>query len=95
LIEAGKSVWNHDMHDGSTTDEKQEERKRELQEALHPVYLAYLVVDCRVIIVVKAVSVLSSSHTAQLVNYLPISGLRLGFLFNFAQLKLEFRRPVV
>ena len=47
-------------------------------------YLADLVVDGTVVIEVKAVSALSAAHTAQLVNYLRIAGLRLGFLFNFA-----------
>ena len=58
-------------------------------------YLADLVVDGTVVIEVKAVSALSAAHTAQLVNYLRISGLRLGFLFNFAPPKLEFRRLVM
>lgn len=58
-------------------------------------YLADLAVNGRVIIEVKAVAELSPAHTAQLINYLRISGLRLGFLFNFAPPKLEFKRVVV
>ena len=58
-------------------------------------YLADLVVETKVIIEVKAVAGLSATHTAQLVNYLRISNLRLGFLFNFAPARLEVKRVVV
>jgi len=41
-----------------------------------------LVEEC-VIVEIKAVGNLNSLHEAQLLTYLKISGLRLGFLINF------------
>ena len=58
-------------------------------------YAADLVVEDRVIIELKAVGRLSEAHTAQLINYLRISGCRLGLLVNFQGVSLEWKRLVV
>jgi len=58
-------------------------------------YFADLLVNGRVILEVKAVSALGAENTAQLLNYLHISGCRLGFLLNFAPERLEFKRLVL
>jgi len=42
-----------------------------------------LLVEKTIIIEVKAVEELQRVHTAQLLNYLKLSGLRLGFIANF------------
>ena len=55
-------------------------------------YFADLVVANKVIIEVKAVSALTAVHQAQLINYLHISGLRLGFLINFGGIKATWKR---
>ena len=57
-------------------------------------YFADLVVEGRVIIELKSVKTLLSVHTAQLINYLHISGCRLGLLVNFQCSSLEWRRLV-
>ena len=57
-------------------------------------YFADLVVEGRVIIELKSVKTLLSVHTAQLINYLHISGYRLGLLVNFQGSSLEWRRLV-
>ena len=59
------------------------------------VYFADLVVESNVIVEVKSVDKLDDIHRAQLLNYLRISGLRVGLLLNFARPKLEFERLVV
>jgi GxxExxY protein len=59
------------------------------------VYYADLVVDGSVIVEVKSVEKLDDIHRAQLLNYLRISGMRVGLLINFARPKLEFERLVV
>jgi GxxExxY protein len=46
-------------------------------------YRMDLLVDEKVIVEVKAVDALTSTHHAQLLTYLKLSGLRLGFLINF------------
>ncbi len=59
------------------------------------VYYADLVVEDKVVVEVKSVSDLGDVHRAQLLNYLRISGIRVGLLLNFARPKLKFERFVV
>ena len=58
-------------------------------------YFADLVVEDKVIIELKSVNNLSNEHMAQLINYLHISGCRLGLLVNFQGSELEWKRLVV
>ena len=58
-------------------------------------YCADIVVDEVVIVEVKAVDAITDAHRAQLLNYLRISGLRVGLLINFAKPRLEYERLVV
>jgi GxxExxY protein len=48
-----------------------------------------------VIVEVKAVERLDNVHRAQLLNYLKISGIRVGLLLNFANPKLEYERIII
>ncbi len=59
------------------------------------VYYADLVVEDKVIIEVKSVEKIDDVHRAQLLNYLRISGVRVGLLINFSRPTLEFERFVV
>lgn len=59
------------------------------------IYYADLVVDDKVIIEVKSVERIDDVHRAQLLNYLRISGMRVGLLINFSRPKLEYERLVV
>ena len=59
------------------------------------VYYADLVIENKVIIEVKAVENIDNVHRAQLLNYLRISGLRVGLIINFAKPKLQYERLVV
>lgn len=52
-------------------------------------------VDGKVLVELKAVSELSDIHRAQLISYLKASGLRVGLLINFAQIKLQVKRVIV
>jgi len=58
-------------------------------------YLDDLVVDNNIIIEVKSAKALSNEHVAQLLNYLHISGCRLGYLVNFRNTRVEFKRLVL
>ena len=57
-------------------------------------FRADIVVENKIIIEVKAVSQVNRSHEAQLLNYLKVTGLRVGFLVNFGK-QLEFKRRVL
>ena len=59
------------------------------------IYYADLVVEDKVIVEVKSVERVDDIHRAQLLNYLRISGLRVGLIINFARPKLEYERLVV
>jgi GxxExxY protein len=55
-----------------------------------------MVVDDAVVVEIKAVEALSRLHEAQILTYLRLSGLRLGFLLNFnaVQMRHGLRRFV-
>jgi GxxExxY protein len=59
------------------------------------VYYADLVVDNKVVVEVKSVDDMGDIHRAQILNYLRISGIRVGLLLNFARPKLKFERFIV
>ncbi len=65
------------------------------KEAVVGDYLADVVVECRVLLELKACSVLDVVHEAQIMNYLRASGLHVGLLLNFGRPKLQYRRFVV
>lgn len=58
-------------------------------------YFADIVVDDRIILELKAVKELTSLMRAQLLNYLRISGVRVGYLVNFQGESAVWRRFVV
>ncbi len=58
-------------------------------------YYADLIVEDKVIVEIKSVDKLDDVHRAQLMNYLRISGTRVGLLINFSKPKLEYERFVV
>ena len=73
----------------------QQEFKVAYREKKVGVYFADLVVEGKVIVEVKSVDRIDDAHRAQLLNYLRISGIRVGLLINFAKTKLEYERFVV
>lgn len=57
-------------------------------------YVADMLVEDCVLVELKAVKMLDDIHSAQCLNYLKATGLRVCLLFNFGQPKLEVRRVV-
>ncbi len=58
-------------------------------------YIADLVVEGKVILELKSVSKLTAVMEAQLINYLRLSGIRVGYLVNFNGSRVDFKRFVV
>ena len=58
-------------------------------------YFADLLINNKIIIEVKSVSSFNSNHISQVFNYLYISKCKLGFLVNFQNPSLKFKRLVL
>ena len=58
-------------------------------------YFADLVIEGKVILELKSAKTFSGDHIAQLLNYLHISACRLGYLINFQNSKVEFKRLIL
>ncbi len=56
-------------------------------------YFADIFVDNKIIVELKAVSILSKAHEAQLINYLKATSVKVGLLINFGE-KLKIVRRV-
>lgn len=85
--------WDLKLNNRQVVEEKKFKviyREREVG-----IYYGDLVVDEKVIVEVKAVDKLDNVHRAQLLNYLRISGMRVGLLLNFANPKLEYERIII
>ena len=55
-------------------------------------YIADFVVDDKVILELKAVTEMDNVFKAQTINYLKITGYKVGFLMNFGQEEFHFKR---
>ena len=55
-------------------------------------YIADIVVDNSIILELKAVKQLNPYMEAQLINYLKISGIPIGYLVNFYRTSVEWKR---
>ena len=60
----------------------------------HQFYADFVVLD-KIILEVKSMSELHDTHIAQTINYLKVSGSKLGILVNFGRDKLEYKRIVL
>ncbi|MBF0239763.1 MAG: GxxExxY protein [SAR324 cluster bacterium] len=58
-------------------------------------YRADIIVEDSVIIEVKAIKALLEVHTAQLLNYMKATGIKLGMLVNFTHPKAEIKRYIL
>ena len=62
--------------------------------ALDKVYVADLVCYDKIILELKAVTFIHPDHYRQLLNYLRITGMKLGLLINFGQSSLKVKRII-
>jgi len=58
-------------------------------------YVPDLIVFDKIILDTKVVEKLGNNEKAQIINYLKITGLRLGLLLNFKHARLEWQRIVL
>ncbi|MEA1910856.1 MAG: GxxExxY protein, partial [Spirochaetota bacterium] len=57
-------------------------------------FFADIIVDGKIILELKAVKSINPAAEAQLLNYLSISHLKVGYLFNFRNTSLSWKRMV-
>jgi GxxExxY protein len=57
-------------------------------------YIADLVVEKKIIVELKSVKLLTSVMEAQVINYLRLTGLTVGYLVNFNGERLDWRRLI-
>ena len=58
-------------------------------------YIPDLLVDDRVIVDVKTIEKITDIERGQIINYLRVTGLKVGVLINFKHAKLEWERVVL
>ena len=58
-------------------------------------YIADMVVEGKIILELKSVTQFTPAMEAQLLNYLKLSGIRVGYLINFHNERVSWRRLVV
>jgi len=58
------------------------------------IYKADLTIDNKLVVEIKGISRLNTSHEAQALHYLAATGLQLAILINFGMSSLEYRRVV-
>ena len=56
-------------------------------------YIADIVVDNKIVLELKAIPFLTAINTAQVINYLAVTGLKVGYLLNFGD-KAEYKRII-
>lgn len=62
---------------------------------LNKKYIADFVCFNELIVELKAVDNLAPEHTAQVLNYLKATGLRVGLLINFGTTRLQYKRIII
>lgn len=65
------------------------------KESLVGKYQMDLMVDGKVVVEVKTAENIIPEHKAQLINYLKITGLRVGLIINFYKTRVEYVRLVL
>jgi GxxExxY protein len=60
----------------------------------HKFFADFVVFD-KIILEVKGMAGIAEEHIAQTLNYLKVSGLKLGLIVNFCELSLHYKRVVL
>ena len=58
-------------------------------------YRADFIIDDKIVLEIKAIQCLTSSHIKQTLNYLAVSKLKIGLLINFGEDSLKYKRVIL
>jgi GxxExxY protein len=61
----------------------------------HKFYSDFVILDCIIFEVKAMAGGLNEEHLGKVINYLKVSGCKVGLLINFGKSKLEYRRIVI
>ena len=61
---------------------------------LNKCYIADFICFDKIIVELKAISVLTPEHQGQVLNYLSATGLKLGLIINFGKKSVEYKRII-
>lgn len=59
------------------------------------VYIPDLIVDGDIVVDFKTVDAITNDHIGQMLNYLRITGLKVGLLVNFKHARLQWRKVIL
>ena len=82
----------HELHGARMAFEAEKRLKVFYDQVVVGEFVADIIVDCRLILELKAASALSKADEQQLVNYLKATNIDVGLLLNFGAPSLEFKR---
>ena len=83
-----------ELHDMGLEAQNQKELKVFYRGEVVGVFRSDIIVENKVLIEIKAARALVPAHDAQLVNYLKVTGIKVGLLLNFGE-KPDFSRRIL
>lgn len=87
-----ENALRHELRKGGWHVEQQQALKVVYDSVAVGEYVADLIVEGAVLVELKAVRALDDVHTAQVLNYLKATELKVGLLLNFGTPRVEVRR---
>jgi GxxExxY protein len=95
LESAYEGAFVIELEDAGLPFERQQVYPLHYKGRLASAYIADLVVDNKIIIELKSVTELHKTMEAQIINYLRLAKLEVGYLMNFHGTRLEWKRYVI
>ena len=91
-----KDALEYEFHSANIDFEREKQFKVKYKNIILPhYYYADFVTFNKIILEIKAIESLTSSHIKQTLNYLAASKLRLGLLINFGEDSLKHKRVIL
>jgi len=91
-----KDALEYEFHSVNIDFEREKQFKVEYKDIILPhYYYADFVAFNKIILEIKAIESLASSHIKQTLNYLAASKLKLGLLINFGEDSLKYKRIIL
>jgi GxxExxY protein len=91
-----KDALEYEFRKNNITFEREKEYVVNYKDVIlpHKFYADFVVFD-KIILEVKGMSGIADEFIAQTLNYLKVSGLKLGLIVNFGELSLQYKRVVL